>query len=301
MVQTQAKQLKCFVSAPAGTDLSGLLEVLQENDICVLDPAIFAPGTVKITDKIIDGISHADLVIAILATAVSSANVLFELGCASALGKQALVIVPEGYEIPSDIKDLLYIRTSPDNREAINFALAQIINAPYQEKTNSLHLRDRSKPLGSLANNLLNQLNNLGENPLEHDVQYIVQTMLETSGIPAWAAPNNSLPRPDFAVWIDELEPYFGNPILIKVSKQLSTAMQAKYVVEQVLYHASLSSVTVVIIFASRISSDAFEFVSSYPNLYFFSLDNFLERLREESFGQIVRNERNARVHGRLR
>lgn len=301
MVSTQTKQLRCFISAPAGTDLSGLLEALQENDIYVLDPARFAPGTVKITDKIIDGISHADLFIAILGTVASSANVLFELGCASALGKQALIIVPEGYEIPSDIKDLLYIRTTPDNREAINFALAQILNAPNQEKTNSLRLPDRSKPLGSLVNDLLNRLNSLAENPLERDVQDIVRAMLEASGVPAWTPQNSFSSRPDFAVWIDELEPYFGNPILIEVSRQLSTAMQAKYIVEQVLYHASLSNVRVVIIFAPQISKDAFEFVSSYPNLYFFSLHKFLESLREESFGQIVRNERNARVHGRLR
>jgi predicted nucleotide-binding protein len=90
----------------------------------------------------------ADLVIAVLGTAASSANVLFELGCASALGKQALVIVPEGYEIPSDIKDLLYIRTTPNNRQAINFALAQILNAPHQEKNHKDRLSDKSKPLG---------------------------------------------------------------------------------------------------------------------------------------------------------
>lgn len=130
---------------------------------------------------------------------------------------------------------------------------------------------------------------------------FLIRLTLEASGVPAWTQQKNSSSRPNFAVWIDELEPYFGNPILIEVSKRLSTATQAKYIVEQVLHHASLSNVTVVIIFASQISSDAFEFVSSYPNLYFFSLHKFLEYLREESFGQVVRNERNARVHGRLR
>ncbi len=158
MAPTQTRQLRCFLSVPAGTDLSGLLEALQENDIHLLDPARFAPGTVKITDKIIDGINRSDLVIGILGTATSSANVLFELGCASALGKQVLVIVPEGYEIPSDIKDLLYIRTNPNNREAISFAIEQILNAPRQEKTSNERLLDKTKPLGSVADDLLNRL-----------------------------------------------------------------------------------------------------------------------------------------------
>ncbi len=77
--------------------------------------------------------------------------------------------------------------------------------------------------------------------------------------------------------------------------------MQAKYAIEQILHYMSLSNAIAVIIFVSQISSDAMKVVSSYPNLYFFDLHEFLERLQEESLGQIIRNERNARVHGRLR
>lgn len=298
---TQIRQLRCFVSAPAGTDLSQLLEALKENNIHILDPARFAPGAVKITDKIIDGISHADLFIAVLGTADSSANVLFELGCASALGKQTLVIVPEVYEIPSDIKDLLYIRTPPDNREAINFALEQILNAPKQEKNYNARLLDKTKPLGSLADDLLNRLNSLVEFSSERSFQGIVQEMIEASGVQTLTQQIHPKIHHDFAVWIDELEPYFGNPILIELKAQLNTATQAKNVVEKLLHYMSLSNVRAVIIFSPQISSEAINAVSSYPNLYFFDLHEFLKRLREESLGQIIRNERNARVHGRIR
>lgn len=298
MAPTQTKQLTCFLSAPAGTDFSGLLEALQENNIHLLDPAKFAPGAVKIIDKIIDGINSADLVIAVLGAA-SSDNVLFELGCASALGKQVLVIVPEGYEIPSDIKDLLYIRTNPNNREAISFAIEQILNAPRQEKNNKERLPNKTKPLGSVAHDLLNKLNNLEDTLLERNVQDIVQAMLEASGIPTIRQQKFNR-RFDFAVWIDELEPYFGNPILIEVEREIITEMQAKYIAENILHHAHLSNVRAVIIFASRMSREAVEFVSSYFNLYFFDLNDFLRRLHEESLGQIIRNERNARVHGKL-
>ncbi len=300
-VTTQVRQLRGFVSAPAGTDLSQLLEALEENNIHILDPAKFAPGAVKITDKIIDGISHADLVIAVLGRATSSGNVLFELGCASALGKTTLVIVPEGYEIPSDIKDLVYIRTTPNNREAVSFALEQILNAPEQETSQKARLLDKSKPLGSLADDLLKRLESLGETPFERNVEDIVREMLEASGVATRMQPKYSEIRFDFAVWIDELEPYFGNPILIEVKRQLNTARQAKYVVEQLLHYMSLSNVMTVIIFAAQISSEAMKVASSYPNLYFFDLHEFLKRLRQESLGQIIRNERNARVHGRLR
>jgi hypothetical protein len=59
--------------------------------------------------------------------------------------------------------------------------------------------------------------------------------------------------------------------------------------------------VRAVIVFAAQISSEAMKVASSYPNLYFFDLHDFLKRLRQESLGQLIRNERNARVHGRVR
>jgi hypothetical protein len=300
-VTTQVKQLRGFVSAPAGTDLSQLLEALKENNIHILDPARFAPGAVKITDKIIDGISNADLVIAVLGTATSSGNVLFELGCASALGKKTLVIIPEGYEIPSDIKDLVYIRTPPNNLEAINFALEQVIHAPEPETNQKARLLDKTKPLGGLADDLLKQLDSLVETSSEQNVEYIVREMLEASGVETRTQPKYQKFYPDFAVWIDELEPYFGNPILIEVKRQIDTDRQAEHVVEKVLHYMSLSDVRAVIIFATQISSEAMKVASSYPNLYFFALPDFLKRLRKESLGQIIRNERNARVHGRIR
>lgn len=300
-VTTQVRQLSGFVSAPAGTDLSQVIEALEENNIHILDPAKFALGAVKITDKLIDGIRQADLVIAVLGTTDSSSNVLFELGCASALGKRTLVIVPENYDIPSDIKDLVYIRATPNNREAVSFAIEQILNAPEPEMVRPAQLPDKSKPLGSIADDLLKQLESFGGNLSERDIGDVVWRMLETSGIPTRMQQQHQNVRPDFAVWIDELEPYLGNPLLIEVKRQIDTTTQARYVVEQVLHYMSLTNVRAVIIFATHISPEALKFTASYPNLYFFNLHDFLRQLRTESLGHIIRNERNARVHGRLR
>ena len=96
--------------------------------------------------------------------------------------------------------------------------------------------------------------------------------------------------RPDLVVWIDELEPYFGNPILIEVKKQIISSKDARATIQQVL----------VIVLASEISPDALEIIASEPDLYFFELPQILDRLQNESFSQIIVKERNARVHGRL-
>lgn len=300
-MKTETKEFRCFISAPAGTELTALLEALQEHEITVLDPARFAPGAVTLTEKVIDGIRHADLTVAILGTTSSSANVFFELGCASALGKKILVIAPEGTDIPGDLQGLLYIRSAPDNREALNFALKQILDAPHQGRSHESRLPDKSKPLGKLANNLLQRLTSFGIKPLERDIENVVQEMLETSGVSTRAQPSFSGFRPDFAVWVDELEPYFGNPLLVEVKSRVETVKQANELIERVLQYVALSNARTVLVFILETSPAATEVISRYPYLYFFSIREFLERLRDESFGSIVRDERNARVHGRIR
>jgi nucleoside 2-deoxyribosyltransferase len=297
---TQVKQLSSFISAPAGTDLSQLLEVLTENHIQILDPAKFAPGAVKITDKLIAGIRHADLVIAVLGKASLSGNVLFELGCASALGKKALVIIPEGSEIPSDIKDLVSIRTTPNNREAVSFALEQILNSPASTLEQNTRLLDKSKPIGSIADDLLNRLKSFGLMPTENDIFNTVRKVLEASSVEPQEQSKQSEGSLAFVVWIDELQPYFSNPITIEIKGSICTSEQAKDAISQVLSYMSLSNITTVIVFAAQISEEAMAIISSYPNLYFFDLPEILNKLRQESLGQIIRQERNSRVHGKI-
>lgn len=302
-VITQTPQLKSFVSAPAGTDLSELLKTLDENNIHILDPNGFAPGAVKMTDKIIDGLNHADLMVAVLGTANSSGNVLFELGCASALGKKSLVIVPEDYEIPSDIRSLVHIRTTPNNREAINFALEQILNAPEPADNQKMDLIEKSKPLGTVANNLLKQFYALPNNSMEREIIALVTEILRASGLSFKSDqryPSAKYIRPDLVVWIDELEPYFGNPILIEVKKQIISSKDARATIQQVLNYLSVSHLKLVIVLASEISPSALKIIASEPDLYFFELPEILDRLQHESFSQIIGKERNARVHGRL-
>ena len=106
--------------------------------------------------------------------------------------------------------------------------------------------------------------------------------------------------RPDLVVWIDELEPYFGNPILIEVKKQIISSKDVRATIQQVLNYLSVSHLKLVIVLATEISPSALEIIASEPDLYFFELPQILARLQNESFSQIIVKERNARVHGRL-
>jgi hypothetical protein len=294
----KAKQLNGFVSAPAGTNLAEILAALRENNIHILDLAKFAPGSVKITDKLIESIRHADLVIGVLGPMASSGNVLFELGCASALDKKILIIVPNGYEIPIDLKNFLFIRTPLDNPEAIGFALDQLLHAPEQQITNLNLLHNSTTPLGPVAVDLLQRLPDLNRKTSDLGLQAIVEEMLEASGVRTQVKPKYNQPTsyPNWVVWIDELEPYFSNPILITVEETILTEQDD--FLQHINNHLSTSHVRTIIVFAMQISTGVKEKLSSASGLYCFDIHEVLKHLSHKSIGEIIRDERNARVHG---
>lgn len=291
--------LNCFVSSPVGTDLSSLLSIIEENNIHVLNPNEFAPGAVQITEKLIDGIERADLIVGVLGSRNSDANVMYELGYATALEKRILIIADDESEIPSDIQGLVRIKSSLDNKEAIEFALQQIIYAPIPEKKARKVLPAKTKPLKQKSDLFLEELSKLSLACSERKVEDLVREILAASGVTIISEQKYKDIRPDFAVWIDELEPYFGNPILIEVKGSLDPS-KAKYALEQSLHYMSLSKVRAVLIFSQNLPLEVIQEIPKSPFVYFFDLHQLIQSLREQSLGEIIRNRRNSIVHGRI-
>jgi hypothetical protein len=302
-ISQPVSQLNSFITSPPNTDLSNLIAALKANHINILDrPSPSSPRAILPTDQLIDSIHQADLIVGILGPAATSGNVLFELGCASALGKKSLVIIPDPSELPSNLKSLVHIRTTPDDREGICRALEQILHKPeLTQDPNTSGSVDQTQPLTTVANDLLEKLNALGKTPSAHSLKSIVLEILGASKIPTKAQHNHPDLHHDFSIWVTELEAYFGNPIPIDLKGQLQTAGQAKYAAEQTLTYMTLSSARTALLLATQITPEARQIAATYPNLYFFDLYEFLKRLEQESLGKILRQARNARVQARLR
>ncbi len=296
-ISKPGKEIKCFVSAPLGTDLSNLVSILEENGIEVLDSSQFALGAAQITDRIIDAINSSDLFIGILNSANLNANVFYELGSATAFNKRILVIVPDEYEIPSDLDGLVSIKSDLSNREAINFALEQILNAPKSDKRVKKDLPGKTIPLGKEADIFLKELADLEKTKFEREIEKLVRLMLESSGISIISESKYKDNRSDFAVWVNELEPYFGNPILVEVKKQMTNSM-VKYTIEQSRHYMSLSKVRAVMVFSLSIPADVAANIPKLPNIFFFDLSQLLDILRDKSLGEVIRDRRNSLVHG---
>ncbi len=301
---TQTKPLTCLISAPAGTDLSVLLAILKERQIQVLNPVDFAPYPARLADQLLATLHHADLAIGVLDEAAASSDVIFELGCATALGKKVFVLVLEKAELSSNLRSLPQLRTRLEegDRDLIEFALEQMLNLPNLAEKPVRPLTGASQPLGAFADELLQQLNELLDTPLHLSLEKILQIVQIVFDASQVLNRDKSLKSHDsgfdFGIWVPELEPYFGNPIPVDIKLTLTTSSAVKAATDCISKRMSSLNMSAAILLVVEISPGVEKILEKHPDIYAFSLTSLVEKLKHKSIGEILRDERNARVHG---
>lgn len=102
---------------------------------------------------------EADLVVGMLPRGKQSPWVLFELGQAWALGRRILLIAsPKADAVPYNLQRFLILRTEPDNREAIDFALDQLLSSPADSPNIGTRKSFQAVGLGAEADALITRL-----------------------------------------------------------------------------------------------------------------------------------------------
>ncbi|NKW71782.1 TIR domain-containing protein [Rhodobacteraceae bacterium R_SAG10] len=87
----QSSNSKVYISAPSGTDVSHLKDVLTQKGLDILDfRDEFASGE-RWLNTMANLIRHADIVIAVLGDDANQ-NVMFELGFSASLNKKIVMI-----------------------------------------------------------------------------------------------------------------------------------------------------------------------------------------------------------------
>jgi hypothetical protein len=148
----------CFVAAPGGIPLDTLRESLLAHNIRPLVPQELFAGS-DWASEIQRQILEADLVVGILPKGKQSPWVLFELGQAWALGRHILLTAsPQSDAVPYSLQRFLVLRTEPDNREAIDFALDQLLSSPADSPTTEVRKPFQSVGLGFDADMLIVRL-----------------------------------------------------------------------------------------------------------------------------------------------
>jgi hypothetical protein len=215
----------CFVAAPSGIPLDVLRDSLIAHSIRPLVPEELFAGS-DWASEIQRQLLEADLVVGILPTGRQSPWVLFELGQAWALGRRILLIAsPKADIVPYSLQRFLILRTEPNNREAIDFALDQLLSAPPEVST-----KESLKPFTFLTrgladdtvNALLSRMNLALASGTEQELEKIVSEALRLSGTDIVVESPQRDRVADLAVWADVLEPFVGNPFLIEIKRRVT-------------------------------------------------------------------------------
>jgi hypothetical protein len=253
----------------------------------------------SVARRIKDSILKADIILAILDPKRPNSNIYFELGYAFGVGKRALVLAPPEFELPIDIMDMLYIRASPHNLKAINFALDQALVTTRIKEPKTARIRSRGHPISNeTANALLARINELGAAPTEDQIAEIVLFTLKAAGVSVIFSSEVET-GVDLAVWVDELTTFTGNPILIEIKSALKSRRDSLDTADKVFRHLQTGKSGLGLVLYLYGSELALETSTRSPSrIIFLNVRDLIQELRERSFAQILRRLRNRQVHG---
>jgi TIR domain-containing protein len=289
----------CFVAAPAGTPLGVLSSTLKSRDIRILVPEDLTAGT-DWSAEVLKEIAKADLVIGVLPPrGWSSPWVLFELGQASALGRQLILIVPPDSEpLPFSLQRMLVIRADLNNAEAIGFALDQVLSAPTHSRKETSGTRKTLSTLGDEVDVLLTDAESAIERRDGRSLEQIVARAIRGAGADIIVASPTSDKGADLAVWSDVLESSVGNPLLVEVKLLLENDASANRAMLKVATFLSATNSQWGLLLYAKGPDQASPVWKSAPyNVLALPLDSFLKSLRERAFPEVIRDLRNRRVH----
>jgi hypothetical protein len=285
----------CFISAPFSADTSNIRSLLLARAIKPLALSDLPTERFHI-DQVSQAIDHADMVFAVLDTQSSNLNTLFELGYAYAQKKRIFILAPPKFEyLPFDMSHFVVIRATPDNVEAIDFALSQALAAPSNRKRRPLKGVEKSKPIGSVSDKLLRELENMGQNVTEHELLNLVATALNASGISVLKESRSQDPGFDFAIWSDELGPWVGNPFLIEIKRSLNGPQDLQRLRNRFAHRGELVPGWLMVLYWE--ASPRFLDSRNMSPILPLQIRRLISELKTKSFRDIVLELRNEMVH----
>jgi hypothetical protein len=283
-----------FLTAPARMDTSTIRSALEEHGIhpMTLDEAV-RPGE-DIAESLEACLQKADFVLAVLGKGQEGGNVLFELGYARALNKRILVLVPSDSPIPFGALGVPYLRTTPENlSQATEFGITQLLLAPHHGERRK-NRGPRTRPIGDAADQLLARLKSSAGN--ERMLSDIVLEAIRLSGASAESQIGTRQVQADIAVWLEDLAPWIGNPLLIELRSRIVTQRDIESVVHT-MSHAVGSTPGGWGLVVYLEGNPVLWKRGGFP-LLFISAEDLLKQIKDRSFSDIVWGLRNLKVHG---
>lgn len=212
----------CFISAPAEADTTILQDILNERGLSVIIEQGDAISDSSSDKNLLNTILSSDFFIGVLQAGADNSMVYYEIGVANGTGRRTLIFTsPSLKNSVKNIKGSLYMRVGMDNREAMEFAIDQVIKAPEFERDSARKEVNKNKPIGKIAKDLLAELNKPESTWGAHPENAVIRA-IGSSGVNVLVRSKYWDSGADMALWVDELEESVGNPLLIEVKQHIS-------------------------------------------------------------------------------
>lgn len=297
--KTTVKRLQtAYLSSPHYMDLSGIYKELESRGVRIIRPdELDLPGR-NLSEMVRETLGRADLVLAVVDASAASNNVFFEVGFAQAMGKPTFVLLA-GNASPSPwlSSGIPYFRFDPEKAAGLDFGISQILSAAlHAGKTSSTPFK-RSRPLGNQALDLLHQLHEAGDTIAPEQFEAILASAIRASGVASISEARGTESGFDFAVWSEDLSPWIGNPIAVKVRLEIRNKADLSLAVEQLAHAMARSDIPWSLLIYRMAAIDVTQLVCM-PNVLILSGEQFLGGLQSVGFAELLRQLRNQRVHG---
>jgi len=297
---TESSKKTCFISAPFGFDASPLMQTLAERNIVSTRLDDLALGE-SIVTSIQREIRQADFVCVVLPSGYRQNDMIFEAGLALGKGRRVLILAESDVDIPFELRQLTFVRTSLSDKKVLGGVLDAYLGevlsqTPRRRKPSVPALKLLSREDAEDALRSLRNPHAMSEKRLLAIVAAIFKK------VDILASPSHSPGgerRPDSAIWIDETESIFGNPIFVEVKAGRLTQTQIDDAYHYLSYHLIRAKMLLGIIIYWDLEGRKFKVAAAnLPLVVCLSIEELIDSLRLGTFTKTLIAIRNRAVHG---
>lgn len=293
--------MKCYISRTFDTDLkilNILYQALDNQNINRIDSFDEIVISGNITDNLINNITAADFVIAVLTK--ESPNIIFELGVAAGVKKPIFMVIGEGLQVPFNLSDVTIIRINNNLSENIDFPLKHFVGSLKKDKSTNKKEKSDKQYNSNLSNKLLIDLENVRKNGNGLDFENFVDKFFKS--LSNQYATSSGLKTKDdgydYALWIDELEGIICNPILFEFKFGNINDNFIEKSVLKLLHHTSNSSQIAFILYCDKNKKKVLSTSTSIP-IIAVDIEVFMLKVFESNLSKAILYFRNSIAHGK--
>lgn len=293
--------MKCYISRTFDTDLK-ILDILYQaidnQNIKRIDSFDEIVVSSKITDSLINNISAADFIIAVLTK--ESPNIIFELGIATGIKKPIFMVIGEGLQVPYNLSDVTTIRINNNLSENIKLPLKHFVRSLKKNKPANKKEKTETKFNSDLSSKFLMDLEAVRKVGNGLDFEYLVDKFFKS--ISNQYATSSGLKTKDdgydFALWIDELEGIVCNPVLFELKFGGINNKIIEGSVLKLLQHTNNSSQIAFILYCDKNKKKILSTPASIP-IIALDIEVFMLKVFESNLSEAILYFRNSIAHGK--